>query len=201
MRRDPDDRSDIWDVRDPAKLLRRMASETQFLPEEIRLASVEDASTECRFLGQLRLEPGVVARADEDSHAGYDRRHRLLDEAVAALPAGPEEPGPPWTTVVLVSARYGRVVTGMRGHLWDEAVHFCNEYAMRWMLRGDHVLLTEHGWLVQGTSLVGARPHLRAPRRRPVARRSAPASVWTSGQATRQISSASRTSSSRAGSG
>jgi hypothetical protein len=196
MRHDTDDRSEMWDVRDPADLLRRMGSAMPFLPGEIRLAAVEDASTVCRLLGQLRVEPAEAATAEEDSYVGYKHRKQLLHDLVVKLPVAVDGQGPPWTTVVLVSARHGRVVPGIREHLWEQSMRVCLDIPIRCMLRGDRVLLTEHGWLVEGTSLAGEDPRLAPPW--PV-RSTFRRSDRAPGAAT--VSSASRTSSSRAGSG
>ena len=174
----------VWDLTDPADLLRRMGSRLRFRPGEIRAATVVDASTTCRLLGQERV---VTDSRPWSTYGDWDALDRLgdrLGEAVERLPLTGNAPGkPPWTTLVVVSARYGRVVRGPVEACLAEADHFCNEIPIRGILRGSHILLTEHGWVSSTPPLAGAEPRLAPPRagrarparaRRPSGKGSAP---------------------------
>lgn len=155
----------IWDLTDPSDLLRRMGSRLKFRPGEIRVATVVDAPTTCRLLGQERVVTDSGPWSTYGDWAALDRLGDRLGAVVERLPVTGNAPGkPPWTTLVIVSARLGRVVPGPVEACLVEADHFCNEIPIRGILRGSHILLTEHGWVSSTPSRAGAEPRLSLPR-------------------------------------
>ena len=100
----------VWDLTDPADLLRRMGSRLRFRPGEIRAATVVDASTTCRLLGQQRVVTDSAPWSTYGDWAALDRLGDRLGAAVERLPITGNEPGkPPWTTLVILLTEHGWV--------------------------------------------------------------------------------------------